>query len=106
MLIAVKNKSEWKYVKSTDILVDGVTLGDLIARLDKLQYAYEQLTTELKNHYIVKKDTDYIIQLDNKLKRVSNIQLYPNQETRLPIEFYKIENDKLVEDKDKIGAVL
>lgn len=106
MKVAIKNKSEWKYVDAQDILVNDVKLGDLIARLDSLHQAYTQLTTELQNHYVVKKDTAYIVEIDNELKRVNELKLHEAIQTKFPIEFYKVVDNKIVLDKTKIGVLL
>lgn len=106
MKVAIKNKNEWKYIDAEDIMFNGERLGEIFARLDALHMAYDKLTNELKNCHVVPKDTQYIIQIDNELKRINDLKLFESIETKLPLRFYKVENNKIVEDKNKIGALL
>lgn len=93
-------------VKVEDLLIDGVKLGDIIARVERLNEAYDNLCEELKDAYIVKKDTAYIVEIDKELKQVNELKLFEATKLKLPLKYYKVENGQLVPDKKKVGKIL
>ncbi len=84
---------------------DGITVGGLINRMNALHEAYNLMAGNLKNATIIDKDKEYIIEIDGELKRVTNPQLFKSVDLKMPIEYYIIENNKLVLNKKKVGAL-
>lgn len=103
--VYVKNGNATKAVPVEKLIINGLQLVDVLNELSTLKTAYNELTTELKECHIVKKDTEYIININNKLQRVQDLELYENIKTKLPLEFYKVENGKIVLNKKKVGVL-
>lgn len=105
MKIAIKNKSELRYVDAESITINGERLDVVFNKLDILTKAYEQLTEELKDCYIVKKDTKYLVDIDGEVKRVSKLKIHENVNTSLNLRLYEIREGKLVPNKRKVGSL-
>jgi hypothetical protein len=95
-----------KKVGVNDLELGDLKLGDLLAHVHALQTAYDSLVEQLKTCHIVKKDTDYIIEVDNELKRVKDLKLVADTRLEMPLKFYKIEDGNIVVDKKKVGRLL
>ena len=93
-----------KWCKVSELEIDGVPLQELYDRQANVEHMFRELLEELNDHYIVKSDTTYIIELDGKLKRIKDLKLYEDKNTKLPLKFYKVEDGKLIKDNKKVGA--
>lgn len=105
MRVAIKNKSEWTYIDSGDIVVGGVTLKELLNRLLNAEHAYTDLIKELKGKFIVKTDTPYLVQVGDTLEKVDALNVFEAKNQDLPLKYYKVVNGEIVVDKKKVGAV-
>lgn len=105
MKVAVKNKSEWKYIDSGDIEVGDVTLKALLERLHAAEQAYTELVKTLHGKFIVKADTPYLVQVGDTLEKVDALNVFEAQEYDLPLKYYKVVNGEIVVDNKKVGAV-
>lgn len=99
-------------------LGDGLTLGGLIdeiavlkdeldtlhGELKMVKSVYEHLITELSNKYILESGKKYILQLDDKLTRGKIGAVFEDKGEQL--RFYKVSNNQLVKDKNKILEVM
>lgn len=105
MKLAIKNKNTFRYVDSKDIEVNGVTLGDLFLQQHLIIEEFHALLDELKNSYVVKKDTAYIIDVDGTLHKIDNLNLVEIQDTKFPLSFYEMVDGKIQLNKKKVGAL-
>lgn len=103
--VYVKNGNATKAIPVEELIVNGKPLAEVLGETVALKRAYEQLITELKGCYVVKKDSSYIVEVDNELKRIDKLVLFEEQKTKFPLRFYKVENGKIVLDKRKVGAL-
>jgi len=107
MKVALKSGRELKYVDSKDLIVaDNVTVLDLYESVLALQESVNHLTGILGSHTMVRNDAEYIIEIDGQLKRIQKLKLYDVPAGKIDLKLYKVENGKLVLDKNKIGGAL
>ena len=106
MKIAVKNKSEWRYVDSKDLTVDGFKLSDVFERMRLLEQQLNSVLGVLNNHFLVKEDNNYVIEVDGKLKLVKGLKIYQPPHGDVDLKLYTVKNGKLVVDKKKIGGAV
>lgn len=104
MKIAIKNKSEWKYVDAEDLEIHGQKVSDLYEKIETLKVAYDKLTKLLQNKTIVNPDKQYVVELEEELKLIDKLKLHDVPEGDVPIKYYKVEDGKLVVDRKKVGA--
>lgn len=104
MKVAVKNKSDIKYVDAEEVIIGERTLGSLLEEVEQAKAAVNHLIEELKGCIIVKKDQPYIVNI-GRLERVPKLEIYEDTKSKLPLRFYKVENGELVLDKKKVGAL-
>ena len=104
-LVFVKYGSEGKWIKAHDIELNGMTLKEVFEDYAHTKEVLADLLEQLKGHYIVKEDTPYIVNINDKPVKVDSLEVYKVEDTRLPLSFYKIENGKIVLDKKKVGAL-
>lgn len=105
MKVAIKNKSEWKYIEAADLEIGGTKFIEIFDELLLAKKAFNELVKELQNKFIVSKDTPYIIQIGDKLERVGKLIAFEADGLDMPLQFYKVENGKIVVDNKKVGAV-
>ena len=105
--IFVKNAKggEGRWLSADQLRVNGMSIEDIMKKLSQVEKTFELLIEELKKCYIVKKDKEYIIDIENDLKRVKDLKLYEVQDLKLPLKFYQIENSQIVVNKKKVGAL-
>ena len=102
MKVAIKNKSEMKYIDVSKLKLDGVSLQELYSLVSRQQHLIKILLDELEGSHIVKKDTAYLIQLGDQLKHIDKLEIVENQETKFPLSYYNIVNGELKLDKKKV----
>jgi hypothetical protein len=100
--VVVKYGKDTKWVDVKDLEINNIKLSEILAHVALLEDAYTKLTEELKNAHIVKKDTEYIIEIDGKLKRVRNPILHESIKGEL-FQLSKWEG-KLIKNK-KVGIL-
>ena len=105
MKVAIKNKTELKYIDAEQIEINGVTLEKVHQEYTQAKRAYNALVKLLKDKIIVNPDKEYIIQIENQLKKINKLEIHEIPEHDKPIEYYKIEDGKLVLDKKKVGVL-
>lgn len=105
MKIAIKNKTEWKYIDAGLVELDGKTLGDLYQELRLLKLTYLNLVRELNNKFIVDKDKPYIVQIGDKLELVEKLLVHEAKDLDKPLEYYKVVDGQLVVNNKKVGAI-
>ena len=103
--VFVKRGRESTAISAQDITIDGVTLGAMLYKLEELRKAYDNLTEELKDCYVIKKDSEYIVKVDNDLKQVPKLEVYSVQSLKHPLTMYTIKEGELVVDKKKAGVL-
>lgn len=105
MKVAIKNKTEWAYIDSKDIEVDGVTLAEVYHRLNTAEAIVATLIKELQGKFIVNHDQPYILRVGDELKELDKLDVFEAKELQFPLKYYKVVNGSLVVDKKKVGAV-
>ena len=104
MKVAVKNKTEWKYIDAEDLEINGKKVQKLYEQINILQDAYQRLADVLQNKLIVNPDKEYVVQLEKELKKVKELKIYEVPDTNVPLKYYKVEDGKLVVDQKKVGV--
>lgn len=105
MKVAIKNKSEWKYIDAKDVEIDGVTLSDVYAKLTHMEHVVAHVLSELAGKFIVEKDQPYILRVGDDLKKLDKLDVFEAKDLELPLQYYKVVNGELIVDKKKVGAV-
>lgn len=106
MKIAIKNKTEWKYIDAEDLMIGNVRLADIYEYFDQLKAEVNGLKKIMQDHFLVKKDNEYIVEVNGKLNLVKSLHLYEPPSKNINLNLYKVENGNLVLDKNKIGGAL
>lgn len=105
MKVAIKNKTEWKYIDAGLVEINGKPLANVYDELKLLKLTYQRLIQELNNKFIVDKDAPYIVQIGDKLELVEKLLVHEAKDLDKPLEYYKVVNGQLVVDNKKVGAV-
>lgn len=105
MKVAIKNKSEWRYIEAEDIMIGDVTLGDLYKQMQTTEDTFLHLIKQLHGKFIVDADKPYILQVGDNLQRVEKLIVHEDTGFDKPLTYYKVENGKIVVDRKKVGAV-
>lgn len=105
MKIAIKNKSEMKYIDSGKLTVGDLTLEELYNLVDRQQHLIKAMFDEIKDSHIVKKDTAYIIQLENELREITKLEIVAVEELKYPLRFYELEDGELKLNKKKVAVL-
>ena len=103
--VFVKRGRESTAISAQDITIDGVTLGAMLFKLEELRKAYDNLTEELKGCYVIKKDSEYIVEVGHDLKQIKGSNVYGVQSLKHPLSMYTIKNGEIVVDKKKVGVL-
>ena len=106
MKVAIKNKSEWKYIEAEDLMIGNIRFGDVYESVDRLRAEVRGLTKVLSDHFLVKKDNQYVVEIDGHLTLVKGLHLYEPPKADIDLKLYKVENGQLVIDKQKIGGAV
>jgi Cu/Ag efflux pump CusA len=94
MFVGIKNKSELKYIPVEDLKVQGVSLEQLYAHMAHLENLFKAVLNEIDNSHIVKKDTEYLINIDGEIKHIDKLELVAVEELKFPLSAYTIEQDE------------
>lgn len=105
MRVAIKNKSEMKYIDTSKLMVGDITLLELHNIVNKQNEIMINLLNELKDSHIVKKDTAYIIKLGNELKEIDKLEIVAVEKLLYPLRFYNMEDGELKLNKKKVVAL-
>ena len=105
MKIAVKNKSEMKYIDSEQLEVGNMTLLELANKVSKQDEIIAELLDTIKDKHIVNKDTAYIINLGNKLAKVDKLELVAVDKLKYPLEYYTMVDGEIKLNKKKVVAL-
>jgi hypothetical protein len=108
--IAIKNKSEIKYIPSEDLKVQGVSLEQLYAHMAHLENLFKTVLDEIDNCYIVPKDKEYLININGEVKHIDKLELVAVEELKFPLSMYTIEQDEngenhIVLNKRKVASL-
>ena len=107
MKVAIKNKRELRYVDAKDLEIkDGLTVHDVYEQMLTLEQSLKHLTDVVKEHHLVRKDKDYIIEVDNQLKRIKRLKLYDVPNGHVDLKLYRVVDGELIIDKNKIGGAV
>ena len=93
---------KWRDV--SELTVNGVTIEEMFNTMEQTKQAFQDLMTELQGHYVVEEDKTYIVEIEGKLYR-TKLNVVKDENTTMPLTFYKLENGKIVLDKKKVGAL-
>lgn len=104
MKIAIKNKTEWKYVDAEELEINGKKVSELYEQIHVLQEAYQRLTKLLQNKLIVSPNKEYVVELKEELRKIDGLKLHDVPDGDVPIKYYKVEDGKLIVDRKKVGA--
>ena len=104
MKVAVKNKTEWKYIDAEKLEINGRTFQELSEEFTALKKAYERLANLLQNKLVLDPDHEYVVELTKGLEKVESLKVHEVPDTTVPIQYYKVEDGKLVVDPKKVGA--
>jgi len=102
--VFVKNGKATKPIDAREIIIGDRVLGDLIGELDQVKMAYEKLTNQLKDCYVVQKDKEILIEIDGQLQR-SKLKLYEDKELDYPLDYYIVENGEIKLNERKVAAL-
>ena len=105
MKIAIKNKSEMKYIDSGELKVGDVSLLELHNIVNKQNEIMKSLLDQVKDSHIVKKDTAYIIKLGNELREIDKLEIVAVEKLKYPLRFYELEDGILKLDRKKVVAL-
>ena len=103
--VAVPFGTEYKKTLVKELTIDGMTLGELYADWKNTKSVLVDLLEQLKGHYIVKEDCEYLVQLGDRLKHVDKLIVHKVEDLRYPLHFYKVKDGKLVVDKRKVASL-
>lgn len=106
MKVAIKNKSEWTFIDAEDLMIGTVRLADIYSQFETLNAEVNGLKHIMQTHFLVKKDNEYIIEVDGNLTLVKSLHLYEPPSKDINLKLYKVENGQLVLDKNKIGGAV
>lgn len=106
MKIAYKEKGqpEVKYITPDQITVDGQSLKEITDRIRLLELAYERLIEKLIKDTTITQKGD-TVEINGKLTQVESLTVFKKRPDK-PLKFYKLENGKLVLDREKVGVIL
>ena len=105
MKIAVKNKSEMKYIDSSQLQVGDITLEELCNKVNHQDEIIANLLDTMKDKHLVNKDTAYIVQVGNELKRVDQLVLVAVEELKYPLRYYEIVDGEIKLNKKKVAVL-
>ena len=105
MKIAIKNKSEMKYIDSGMLEIGDITIKELCNIVNKQNDIMATLLDELKDKHIVSKDTPYIIKLGNELREIDKLEIVAVEKLPYALRMYDMEDNKLVLNKKKVVAI-
>jgi hypothetical protein len=105
MKVAIKNKSEMKYVDSDNIRVGDVTLGELANVVEEQNNIMIEFFEHMKGQHLVKKDTPYIIKLQDRLVEIDKLEIVAVEKLRYPLRMYDLIDGELVLNKKKVVAL-
>jgi len=109
-----QGKKEVGYANLLDIAleVDGASrslgsiLEEVLGGLTMLADAYNSLCESFSNAYVIKKDGEYIMDINGTLQPVSGIKIFEAKNYPYPLKFYKVVDNELILDMTKVGAIL
>jgi len=104
MKVAIKNKTEWKYIDAGDVELDGKKLKDLYEEFAELKHTYKRLVNLLQTKLILEPNKEYLVESTEGLKKINGLQVHDVPKGTIPAKYYKVENGKLVVDRKKVGA--
>jgi hypothetical protein len=102
--VFVKFGSEGKFRDVNEVTVNGFTIEEMFSTMEQTKQAFQDLMTELQGHYVVEEEASYIVEIEGKLYR-TKLNVLKDENTTMPLTFYKLENGKIVIDKKKVGAL-
>jgi hypothetical protein len=102
MKVAIKNKSEMKYIETSKIQVGDVSLLELYNLVSRQQDIIKSLLDQIKDSYIVKKDTAYIIKLENELREIDKLEIVAVEKLKYPLRLYELVDGELKLYKKKV----
>ena len=105
MKVAIKNKSDMKYIDSSELAIADITLMQLYNIVSEQNLIIAELLDTLKDKHIVNKDTEYIIKIEDKLYQVDKLEMVAVDKLRYPLQMYTIENGEIKLDKKKVVAL-
>ena len=105
MKVAIKNKSEMKYIDTNDIRVGEVSLGELANIIEEQNNIMIEFFEHMKGTYLVKKDTPYIIKLQDRLVEIDKLEIVAIEKLKYPLRFYDLIDGELVLNKKKVVAL-
>lgn len=102
MKIAIKNKSEMKYIDVEDLKVGDITFEELLNVVEEQNNIMIELLEQIKGSYLVKKDTPYIIKLNDRLEQIDKLEIVAVEKLKYPLRFYNMEDLELKLDRKKM----
>jgi len=101
--VHVKMGKMTKAVSVSELEIDGIKLGDILAEHAEYKQAFQDFTQELKDAFIVRKNEDIIIGVEDKIISGRLKALKPNKGEN--VKLLKVENGEFKKDKKKVGAL-
>ena len=105
MKVAIKNKSEMKYIDSAKIQIGNITLEELANIVNKQNEIIKDLLEQIKHSHLVKKDTPYIIKLQDKLVKIDKLEIVAVEKLPYALRMYEMKDGELKLDKKKVVAI-
>lgn len=104
--ITVKQGSKTLMKELHEINYKGQSVEVLEQNLKKVYEHINDLVLTLEKGTFVQSDKKYIVEIDGELKQVESLKVFGYEELEKDIKWYKVENNKIVLDKNKIGGTL
>lgn len=105
MKVAIKNKSEMKYINVEDLRVGDITLEEVLNVVEEQNNIMIWLLDQVKESHLVKKDTPYIIKLQDRLVEIDKLEIVAVEKLKYPLRFYDMIDGELKLDKKKVVAI-
>ena len=105
MKVAIKNKSEMKYINVEDLRVGHVSLGELANIIEEQNNIMIDFFEQMKGAYLVHKDTPYIIKLQDRLVEIDKLEIVEVEKLKYPLRFYDMEDGALKLNMKKVVAL-
>ena len=105
MKIAIKNKREMKYIDSELLQVGDMSILEMANVIEEQNNIMIEFFEHMKGCHLVKKDTPYIIKLQDRLVEIDKLEIVSVEKLKYPLRFHELINGELVLNKKKVVAL-
>jgi len=105
MKVAIKNKSDMKYINVESLRVGDITLEELCNVVEEQNNIMIELLEQIKDSHLVRKDTPYIIKLKDRLVEIDKLEIVSVEKLKYPLRMYDLIDGELKLNKKKVVAI-